>query len=126
MLAIHLFILTIEEHYMVSGDINKVLCNNLGAIYTFKRPSQRVTSRAKNADVQRVLRRIQGLMTSTLDSKHVCAHQDGIKRRSALSIKAQLNCRCDNLDKADVCEAMTEVPGLSQGYASPGRCLHFH
>ena len=119
MLAIHLFILTIEEHYMVSGDINKVLCNNLGAIYTFKRPSQRVTSRAKNADVQRVLRQIQGLMTSTRDSKHVCAHQDESKLRSALSIESQLNCRCDDLAKAAVCEAMTEVAGPSQEYILP-------
>ena len=91
MLDIHLFLLAIEEHYMVSGNSNQVFCNNLGAIYTFQRCSQRVTLGANNADLQRVLRRIQERMTSSLDAKHVRSHQDDRKQRSALSIEAQLN-----------------------------------
>ena len=58
MLAIHLFLFAIEEHYMMSGNSNQVFWENLGAIYTFERRSQRVTSGAKNADIQRFLRRI--------------------------------------------------------------------
>ena len=56
MLAIHLFLLAIKEHYMVEGDKNQIFCDNLRAIYTFQRRSQRVTSGEKNADIQRVLR----------------------------------------------------------------------
>ena len=58
-------------------------------------------------------------MTSSPDSKHVQAHQDGSKRQSALSIEAQLNCHCGDLAKAAVCEAMFEVPGTSQSYILP-------
>ena len=96
MLAIHLFLLAIKEHYMVTGDKNQIFCDNLGAIYTFQRRSQRVTSGAKNADIQRVLRQIQNRMTSPLTSKHARAHQDDGKKRLTLSIEAQLNCRCDD------------------------------
>ena len=84
MLAIHLFLLAIGERYIVSWKIDQVFCYILGAIYTFQQRSQRVTSGAKNADVQRVLRQIQARMTSSLDAKHVRAHQDDQRRRSAL------------------------------------------
>ena len=119
MLAIHLFLLAIEEHYMVEGDKNQIFCDNLGAIYTFQQRSQRVTSGAKNVDIQRVLRRIQNRMTSPLTSKHVRAHQDDSKKRSTLLIEAQRNCRCDDLAKAAIYEAMMDVPGPAQGYVLP-------
>ena len=49
MLATHLFLLAIKEHYMVAGDKNQVFCDNLWAVYTFQWCSQRVTPGAKNA-----------------------------------------------------------------------------
>ena len=119
MLAIRLFLLAIEAHYMVAGDKTQVFCDNIGAIYTFQRRSQRVTSGTKNADIQRILRQIQGRMTSSITSKHVCAHQDKSKKRSALSIAAQLNCRCDDLVKSAIYEAMMDAPGPAQGYVLP-------
>ena len=35
MLAIHFILYAIEEYYGVTGD-NKILCDNKGALYTFK------------------------------------------------------------------------------------------
>ena len=58
-------------------------------------------------------------MTITLTSKHVRAHQNDNKQRSALLIEAQLNCRCDDLAKAAIYEAMMDVPGPAQGYVLP-------
>ena len=58
-------------------------------------------------------------MKSPLASKHVRAHQDDSKKRSTLSIEAQLNCRCDDLAKTAIYEAMMDVPGPAQGYVLP-------
>ena len=35
MLAVHLFLLAIKEHYNLGGDNNKIYCKNKGAIFAF-------------------------------------------------------------------------------------------
>ena len=58
-------------------------------------------------------------MTYFLNTKYVRAHPDNSKQRSAHSIEAQLKCRCDDLAKAAVCEAMSEIPGTPRSYILP-------
>ena len=54
MLAIHIILYAIKEYYRVTGD-SKVLCDNKGAIFTFKKKSKRIPAGAKNNNIQRVL-----------------------------------------------------------------------
>ena len=54
MLAIHLILYAIEDYYGVTGD-SKVLCDNKGALYTFKKKSKQIPAGAKNNDIQRIL-----------------------------------------------------------------------
>ena len=46
MLAIHIILYAIEEYYGVTGD-SKVLCDNKGAIFTFKKKSKRIAAGVK-------------------------------------------------------------------------------
>ena len=105
MLAIHLFLLAVEESGGLEGGSAEVHCDNKGAIYTFDKEGKRVPSGSKNADIQRVLRRIKARMKGKHSRHHVKAHQDDHKRRSQLSLAAQLNCICDDLAKDAVKEA---------------------
>ena len=95
MLAIHLFLLALEEYYELSPGSSNIYCDNKGAIYTCERRSKRVPSGSKNADVQRVLRTVKARMKYAHLQHHVRAHQDNVKDRSLLSLPAQLNCHCD-------------------------------
>ena len=105
MLAIHLFLLAVEESGGLEGGAAEVHCDNKGAIYTFDKEGKRVPSGAKNADIQRVLRRIKARMKGKHSRHHVKAHQDDHKRRSQLSLAAQLNCVCDDMAKDAVKES---------------------
>lgn len=58
MLAIHILLLTAEEHFEIFSHAN-VCCDNLGTIHTFSRKYARISSSAKNNDILRVLRKIQ-------------------------------------------------------------------
>ena len=80
-------------------------CDNKGAIYTVEKTGKTVPAGSKNADIQRVLRRIKARMTGKQTRHHVKAHQDDHKRRSRLSLVAQLNCVCDDMAKDAVKEA---------------------
>ena len=103
MLAIHL--LAVEESGGLEGGAAEVHCDNKGAIYTFGKKGKRVPSGAKNADIQRVLRRIKARMKGKHSRHHVKAHQDNFRRRSQLSLATQLNCVCDDMAKDAVKES---------------------
>ena len=59
MIAIHVFLLYIEEFYKEGGGKNIVACDNKGALFTFAKNGKRVPAAASNADVQRVLREVK-------------------------------------------------------------------
>ena len=92
MLAIYLFLLAVEESGGMEGGTAEVHCDNKGAIYTFETTGKWVPAGSKNADIQRVLRRIKARMKGKQARHHVKAHQDDYKQRSQLSLAAQLNC----------------------------------
>ena len=102
MLAIHLLLHAVEILHQVRGTGTNVFCDNKGAIYTFSKKHKRVSSGTKNADIHRVLRRVQSRMASSQVHKHVKAHQDDYQRRHKLSLPARLNCECDDLAKAAI------------------------
>ena len=106
MLAIHLFLLAIEEYYGLPPASNNIHCDNKGAIYTFERKSKRVPSGAHNADVQRVLRTVKSRMKSAHLRHHVRAHQDDVIDRKDLPLPAQLNCHCDDTAKGALTEGI--------------------
>ena len=70
MLVIHLIILAIEEYYGVIGDSN-VLCDNKGALYTFKKRSKQIPAGAKNNDIQKVLWQVKNKTKSIHLLHHV-------------------------------------------------------
>lgn len=98
MLAIHILLLTAEEHFELFSPAN-VCCDNLGTIHTFSRKYARVSSSAKNNDILRVLRKIQSKSKLAPNLSHVKAHQDDRLRYDSLSIEAKLNVFCDKRAK---------------------------
>ena len=102
MLAIHLFLYTIEEFYEVT-DSNNILCNIKGALYTFEWKSKRIPAVAKNNKVQQVLRYARSKIKSLHLLHHVKAPQGDYKKWSDLPLEAQLNCHCDDLEKIRGC-----------------------
>ena len=109
MLAIHLFLLAVEESHKTTDGRSEVHCDNKGALFTFEREEKHVLSRAKNADIQRVLRRVNGQMRGNYSTHHVKAHQDNHKHRSQLTLASHLNCVYDKLAKDAVNEAALAV-----------------
>ena len=83
MLAIHLILYAIGEYYGVTGG-NNILCYNKGALYTFRKKSNRIPAGAKNNNIQRVLRQGKSKMKSIRFLHNVKGHQDSNKRREDL------------------------------------------
>jgi hypothetical protein len=98
MLAIHISLLTAEEHFELLSTAN-VCCDNLGTIHTFSRKYARISSSAKNNDILRVLRKIQSLSKLAPNLSHVKAHQDEVEIRCTVDIEAKLNVFCDRRAK---------------------------
>ena len=88
MLAIHLFFLATEEYYDMIGNNNNILCDNMGAFYTFQQQSKWVPSGAKNSDVKRLLHQVLNRMKSLHLHHHVKAHQDNYTHCSRLSLNS--------------------------------------
>ena len=78
-LIIHRFLCANTEYYNVSGT-NNIVCNNKGALYTFRQKSRRVPVGAKHNDMQQVPRQIKSKMKSLHILHHVQAHQDDYKK----------------------------------------------
>ncbi len=95
MLAIHLLLLAIEEHYATALRDARIFCDNKGSIQTFSKDYRRVKSTARNNDVLRVLRTIQQKTKLTHKLSHVSGHQDDHTRYDTLSLEAKLNVDCD-------------------------------
>ena len=108
MLAIYLFLLVTAEYYNVSVTITNIMCDNMGAVYTFKQNSKRIPNGAKNNDVQRVLRKVKSKMKSLHLLNHVLYHQDNYRIRSELPLEVHLNYLCDDLAKAAVVDGTLE------------------
>ena len=81
MLEINLFLLAVEESHRSTTGSSEVHCDNKGALYTFEKEGKWVPLGAKNADIQRVLRRVKGRMTGKHSTHHVKAHQDDHRQR---------------------------------------------
>ena len=111
-LAIHVILYVIEEYYGVTVD-SKVLCNNKGSIFMFKKKSKRIPAGAKNNNVQRVLQQVKAKTKSIYLLHHVKAHQDDYKKRSDLPFNAQLNCFCNDKAKEIVTEGI--MNGVKKG-----------
>ena len=99
MLAIHIILLTVEEHFGESLSNANIFCDNLGTIHKFSTKYARVSSSAKNNDILRVLRKIQSTSALAHKLSHVKAHQDDMLRYDALSLEAKLNVNCDGRAK---------------------------
>ena len=117
MLAISLFLLAMEEYYGAISDTNNIRCDNKGALYTFEKKSNRVSSSKSNADIQQVLRTISSRMKSNYVQHHIRAYQDNIKTWINLTNKEQINSHCDSMAKSDIkahlnkhAEFMVEMP----------------
>ena len=107
MLAIHIILLTLEEHCEGMEASSNLFCDNKGTIQTFSKNYQRVPSNAKNSDVLRVLRRIQSMSKLRHKLKHVKGHQDDILRNiHSLDLEAHLNIDCDRRAKRAVATAV--------------------
>ena len=75
MLAIHLFLYTIEVFYGITGS-NNILCDNKGTLHTFERKSKQIPAGAKNNNVHQVLQHVKSRMESLHLLHHVKAHED--------------------------------------------------
>jgi endonuclease/exonuclease/phosphatase family metal-dependent hydrolase len=114
MLAIHLLLLTIEEHYGEELSNANIFCDNKGTIHTFSKEYKRVSNTAKNNDILRTLRRIQQLSSLTHKLNHVKAHQDDTSRYDNLSLESKLNVDCDKRAKQAIRNAVEEGVDYSQ------------
>lgn len=95
MLAIHLVLATMEEHYGEIPTASQIYCDNKGTIQTFSRKHKRVSATVANNDILRVLRRIQGKSKLHHRIQHVKAHQDDHFDLHMLDLEEQLNYNCD-------------------------------
>ena len=108
MLAIHLILLTLEEHYGVTLSNANIFCDNKGTILTFSRKYDRVPGAAKNNDIFRVLRKIQTVSALAHKLSHVKAHQDDSLGYDCLDLEARLNVDCDFRAKAAIKRAVAD------------------
>jgi hypothetical protein len=102
MLALHVFLYAVEDHFNLTGCPTHIWCDCKGALYAIKRRRKRVSTGTKHADVFRALRGVRRKTKTDHQYSHVLAHQDDIMSWDCLSIQAQLNCICDSLAKAAV------------------------
>ena len=102
MLAIQLLFLAVEEYYRVMSDGNDVCCDSKGALYTFEKKSNQISSGEFNTEFQQMLRTINSRMKSNYVQHHVKAHQDRINIWKNLTYKEQLNSHCDSLTKSTI------------------------
>jgi hypothetical protein len=105
MLAIHLVLLTMEEHYGEIPSAAKIFCDNKGTILTFSRRHKRVSSTVVNHDILRVLRQIQGKSKLHHRIQHVKAHQDEHFALHMLDLEEWLNYDCDRRAKRAIRDA---------------------
>ncbi len=96
MLAIHVILLTVEEHFGESLSNANIFCDNLGTIHKYSTKYARVSPPAKNNDILRVLRKLQSTSALAHKLSHVKAHQDDKLRYDALSLEENLNVNCDS------------------------------
>jgi hypothetical protein len=107
MLAIHLILLTVEEHYGAVPTAANIFCDNKGTILTFSKEHKRVPTAATNNDVLRVIRRLPSQSKLFHRTSHVKSHQDDHQHYSLLTIQSKLNCECDTRAKRAIYNAAT-------------------
>ena len=99
-------LLAMEGHYDVTGTDNNILCNIMGAVYTFKRKSKQISMGTNNGDTNRVLCQVQDRTKSIHLHHHVRAHQDYHTACANLPLEAQLNYHCHDLAKESIVEGI--------------------
>jgi hypothetical protein len=106
LLAIHTLIRALEAYYLVGKTEGKLCCDNQGALHKSKEIRRRIPVGASQADIKRAFRNVKHGMHAELDYVWVESHQDRYKLWTQLTIEQQLNCICDDLAKAAVCQSL--------------------
>ena len=115
LMAIHLFLVSVNwAHKSLSGSA-KVVSNCLGALQRVTYlPPYRIPSRCKHSDIlKNILVNCRDL-TFSINYSHMKAHQDHTMPFKKLSRSSQLNCICDHLAKQRLSDGEAEPKGGSQ------------
>ena len=76
MLAIHIFLLKIEEHERKGKSQTRVECNNKGSLVIFDRSTKHVPVWASDTDIQHTIHEVKQLMRSKHVLEHFRGHHD--------------------------------------------------
>ena len=107
LLALHIFLWNVEQHYSLASSPTQIWCDNLGALMATKRPCKQVATGTKQAHVFRSLRPLRCKHKTTHQYFHDLAHHDNLLSWECLSLQAQLNCICN-------AQAKTAVIGMEK------------
>ena len=74
LLAIHLLLAAITQHFGTSTTLTKIYCDNEGGLYASSKRSPRVKAGSSQADIDRVARRISKMIPPNVSYEWVASH----------------------------------------------------
>ena len=102
LLALHVFLWNVEQHYSLASSPTQNWCYNLDALKATKCPRKCVATGTKQADVFCSLHALHRRHKTTHQYFQVLTHQDDLLSWECLSLQAQLNCICNAQAKAAI------------------------